>query len=110
MALLMSGEQVRPDPRNVLAKRSTCGRRIRSLEDGMLGMGHFEAAANFDCPAAEIHSAMTAARTGPLYGASALHRSMKESFRQLKELQTERRECGKTEMPLLKTQQMKGAL
>src|ERR1700690_712911 len=61
--------------------------RIRSIEDGMLGMGHFEAAGNFDCPTSEIHSAMTAARafrddsksfvnlsiyeqrlTGPLYG------------------------------------------
>src|SRR6202167_923363 len=36
--------------------------RIRSIEDGMLGMGHFEAAGNFDCPTSEIHSAMTAAR------------------------------------------------
>ena len=61
--------------------------RIRSIEDGMLGMGHFEAAGDFDCPTSEIHSAMTAARafrndsksfvklsiyeqrlTGPLYG------------------------------------------
>jgi hypothetical protein len=61
--------------------------RIRSIEDGMLGMGHFEAAGDFDCPSPEIHSAMTAARafrddsksfvnlsiyeqrlTGPLYG------------------------------------------
>ena len=33
--------------------------RIRSIEDGMLGMGHFEAAGNFDCPSSEIHSAMT---------------------------------------------------
>jgi hypothetical protein len=41
-----------------------------------------------------------------------LHRSMKESLRQLRELQTERREREKTEMDdairLLKTQQMKG--
>jgi hypothetical protein len=41
-----------------------------------------------------------------------LHRSMKESLRQLKELQTERRDREKTEMDdtirLLKTQQMKG--
>ena len=36
--------------------------RIRSIEDGMLGMGHFEDAGNFDCPSSEIHSAMTAAR------------------------------------------------
>jgi hypothetical protein len=36
--------------------------RIRSIEDGMLGMGHFESAGDFDCPTSEIHAAMTAAR------------------------------------------------
>jgi len=45
-------------------------------------------------------------------GASALHRSMKESLRQLRELQSERREREKTEMDdairLLKTREMKG--
>jgi hypothetical protein len=95
--------------------------RIRSIEDGMLGMGHFEAAADFDCPSAEIHSAMTAARAFRNDSKSfvnlsiyeqRLHRSMKESLRQLKELQTERRELHKIEMDnairLLKTQQMKG--
>src|SRR5271157_2215128 len=95
--------------------------RIRSIEDGMLGMGHFEAAGNFDCPTSEIHSAMTAARAFRDDSKSfvnlsiyeqRLHRSMKESLRQLRERQTERRERGKTEMDdairLLKTQQMKG--
>jgi hypothetical protein len=95
--------------------------RIRSIEDGMLGMGHFEAAGNFDCPTPEIHSAMTAARAFR-DGSKAfvnlsiyeqrLHRSMKEALRQLKELQAERRERRKTEMDdairLRKTQQMKG--
>ncbi len=87
----------------------------------MLGMGHFEAAGNFDCPTSEIHSAMTAARAFRDDSKSfvnlsiyeqRLHRSMKESLRQLRELQTERREHDKTEMDnairLLKTQQMKG--
>ena len=108
--------------------------RIRSIEDGMLGMGHFTAAqaqvrcaansdeaGNFDCPSSEIHSAMTAARAFRNDSKSfvnlsiyeqRLHRSMKEALRQLKELQTERREHHKTEMDnairLLKTQQMKG--
>src|SRR5580700_6274741 len=95
--------------------------RIRSIEDGMLGMGHFEAAANFDCPSSEIHSAMTAARAFRNDSKSfvnlsiyeqRLHRSMKESLRQLRELQTERRAKNKTEMDdairFLKTQQMKG--
>src|SRR5208282_473087 len=95
--------------------------RIRSIEDGMLGMGHFEKAGNFDCPTPEIHSAMTAARAFRDDSKSfvnlsiyeqRLHRSMKESLRQLKELQAERREREKTEMDdairLLKTQKMKG--
>ena len=95
--------------------------RIRSIEDGMLGMGHFEAAGNFDCPTAEIHSAMTAARAFR-DGSKAfvnlsiyeqrLHRSMKEALRQLKELQAERRERRKTEMDdairLRKAETMKG--
>jgi len=95
--------------------------RIRSIEDGMLGMGHFEAAGDFPTDNTEIHSAMTAARAFR-DGSKAfvnlsiyeqrLHRSMKEALRQLKELQTERRERRKTEMDdairLLKTQQMKG--
>jgi hypothetical protein len=95
--------------------------RIRSIEDGMLGMGHFEAAGDFDCPTTLIHSAMTAARAFrdrsqafvnlSIYE-QRLHRSMKEALRQLRELQTERREHEKTEMDdairLLKTQQMKG--
>jgi hypothetical protein len=95
--------------------------RIRSIEDGMLGMGHFEAAGDFPTDNTEIHSAMTAARAFR-DGSKAfvnlsiyeqrLHRSMKEALRQLKELQAERRERRKTEMDdairLSKTQEMKG--
>jgi hypothetical protein len=94
--------------------------RIRSIEDGMLGMGHYEAAGDFNTDHAEFHSAMTAARAFR-DGSKAfvnlsiyeqrLHRTMKEALRQLKELQTERRERQKTEMDdairLRKTQQMK---
>jgi hypothetical protein len=95
--------------------------RIRSIEDGMLGMGHFEAAGDFDADNPEIHAAMTAARAFRADSKAfvnlsiyeqRLHRSMKEALRQLKELQAERRERRKTEMDdairLLKTQQMKG--
>ncbi len=95
--------------------------RIRSIEDGMLGMGHFESAGDCDAANPEIHSAMTAARAFredskafvnlSIYE-QRLHRSMKDALRQLKELQTERREREKTEMDdairLLKTQKMKG--
>jgi len=95
--------------------------RIRSIEDGMLGMGHFEAAGDFDTDHPEFHSAMTAARAFredskafvnlSIYE-QRLHRSLKEALRQLKELQTERRERRKAEMDdairLLKTHEMKG--
>jgi hypothetical protein len=95
--------------------------RIRSIEDGMLGMGHYEAAGNFDADHPEIHAAMTAARAFrdnsqafvnlSIYE-QRLHRSMKEALRQLKELQAERRERRQTEMDdairLSKTQEMKG--
>jgi hypothetical protein len=95
--------------------------RIRSIEDGMLGMGHFEAAGDFDCAITEVHSAMTAARAFRADSKSfvnlsiyeqRLHRSLKEALRQLREIQTERRELRKAEMDdairLLKAQQMKG--
>jgi hypothetical protein len=95
--------------------------RIRSIEDGMLGMGHFEVTGDFDCPSPEIHSAMTAASAFRDDSKSfvnlsiyeqRLQRSIKESLRQLRELQTERREREKTEMDdairLFKTHQMKG--
>src|ERR1700691_6702296 len=97
--------------------------RIRSIEDGMLGMGHFESAGDFDdnTDTPETHSAMTAARAFRDDSKSfvnlsiyeqRLHRSMKEALRQLRELQTERREREKTQMDdairLLKTQKMKG--
>ena len=71
--------------------------RIRSIEDGMLGMGHFESAGDCDAANPEIHSAMTAARAFredskafvnlSIYE-QRLHRSMKDALRQLKELQT----------------------
>jgi hypothetical protein len=95
--------------------------RVRSIEDGMLGMGHFEDANNFDTDHTEIHSAMTAARAFredskafvnlSIYE-QRLHRSMKEALRQLKELQAERRDRRKAEMDdairLRKAETMKG--
>jgi len=65
--------------------------RIRSIEDGMLGMGHLEAAGNVDADNPEIHSAMTATRAFredskafvnlSIYE-QRLHRSMKEALMQ----------------------------
>ena len=80
--------------------------RIRSIEDGMLGMGHFEAAGDFDAPNPEIHAVMTAAKafrenSNAFVNLSIceqrLHRALREALRQLKELQTERRERAKIE-------------
>jgi len=95
--------------------------RIRSIEDGMLGMGHFEAAGDFDTDHPEIHSALTAAKAFRADSQAfvnlsiyeqRLHRSMKDALRQLKELQAERCACRKVEMDdairLLKAHQMKG--
>ncbi len=95
--------------------------RIRSIEDSMLAMGHFEAAGDFDANNAEVHSAMTAAKAFRAHSQAfvnlsiyeqRLHRSMKDALRQLQELQTERRERRRTEMDdairLLKMQEMKG--
>ena len=96
--------------------------RIRSIDDGMLAMGHFEAAGDFDANNPEVHSAMTAAKAFRAHSQAfvnlsiyeqRLHRSMKDALRQLKELQDERRELRKAEMDdairLLKAQQIKGA-
>jgi hypothetical protein len=73
--------------------------RIRSIEDGMFALGHFEQAANIDVDHPEIHSALTAARKFredsqafvnlSLYE-QRLHRTLKESLRQLQELQANR--------------------
>ena len=87
----------------------------------MLAMGHFEAAGDFDANNPEVHSAMTAAKAFRAHSQAfvnlsiyeqRLHRSMKEALRQLKELQTERRERCKIEMDdairLRKMEEMKG--
>jgi hypothetical protein len=81
--------------------------RARSIEDGMLGLGHYEAAGDFDATHPEIHAVMTAAKAFRAHSQAfvnlsiceqRLHRAMKEALRQLKELQAERRERAKTEM------------
>lgn len=82
--------------------------RIRSIEDGMFGLGHFEAAADFAAPNPEVHAVMTAAKAFRAHSQAfvnlsiceqRLHRATKEALRQLKELQAERRERSKTETP-----------
>ena len=73
--------------------------RARSIEDGMLALGHSEDAANIDAGHPEIHAALTAARVFreqskafvnlSLYE-QRLQRTLKESLRQLQELQARR--------------------
>ncbi len=72
----------------------------RSVDDGMLAMGHFEAVGDFETDNSEVHAAMTAARAFRDHSKAfvnlsicehRLHRSMKEALRRFRELQTERR-------------------
>jgi hypothetical protein len=74
--------------------------RARTIEDGMLAMGNFEAAGNFTADSPDIHAALTAAKVFrenskdfvnlSLYE-QRLSRAQKEAFRQLRELQAERK-------------------
>ena len=73
--------------------------RARSIEDSMLSLGHFEAAGEIDADHPQVHAALTAARVFredsksfvnlSLYE-QRLQRTLKESLRQLQELQTKR--------------------
>jgi hypothetical protein len=81
--------------------------RARSLEDSMLSLGHFEAAGDIDPGHPQIHAALTAARTFrenskafvnlSLYE-QRLQRTLKESLRQLQELQATRVAARQTEL------------
>ena len=81
--------------------------RARSLEDSMLSLGHFEAAGDIEVDHPQIHAALTAARVFrqeskafvnlSLYE-QRLQRTLKESLRQLKELQTTRIAARQTEL------------
>ncbi|HEX4136601.1 MAG TPA: hypothetical protein VHY84_18465 [Bryobacteraceae bacterium] len=80
--------------------------RIRSIEDGMLGIGRYEDTDNLDIPDPEVRGVMTSARAFRDHSKAfvnlsiyeqRLHRTIKDAFRQLKELQTDRREREKTE-------------
>ncbi len=74
--------------------------RARTYEDGMLALGHFEDPGNFDARNPEMHSALTAAKVFrensktfvnlSLYE-QRLSRAHKDAFRQLRELQAERK-------------------
>jgi hypothetical protein len=73
--------------------------RIRSIEDGMFGLGRYEDAAPLEISDPTVRGVMTQARAFRDHSKAfvnlsiyeqRLHRTIKEAFRQLKELQTER--------------------
>jgi hypothetical protein len=73
--------------------------RMRGIEDGMFALGHLEPTANIDVDHPQIHAALTASNVFrqnsqafvnlTLYE-QRLQRQLKESLRQLQELQTKR--------------------
>jgi hypothetical protein len=74
--------------------------RVRSIEDGMLGIGRYEDTDDLDIPDPEVRGVMTTARAFRDHSKAfvnlsiyeqRLHRTIKEAFRQLRELQAERR-------------------
>jgi hypothetical protein len=87
--------------------------RARTYEDGMIALGHSEEAGNFDAASPEIHSALTAAKVFrdnskafvnlSLYE-QRLSRQQKEAFRQLRELQAERKAAAVDEKPIAQTE------
>jgi hypothetical protein len=79
--------------------------RARGIEDGMFALGHLEPAANIDVDHPQIHAALTASNvfrqdsqafTNLTLYEQRLHRTLKESLRQLQELQAKRAAARKT--------------
>jgi hypothetical protein len=73
--------------------------RIRSIEDGLLALGHYEAAGDFDADSTDTHAALTAARAFRDHSQSfvnlsvyeqRIHRVLEKTMKQLKEMQAER--------------------
>ena len=73
--------------------------RVRSIEDGMFGLGHFEGTANVPGDHPEILSALTASNVFRQHSQAfvnlglyeqRLQRQLKESLRQLQEIQAKR--------------------
>jgi hypothetical protein len=82
-------------------------KRFRTVEEGMLAMGHYEEAGDFDADTEEIHSSFTAAKAFRANSKAFVNLSIYEqriqrgihnSMKQLREIQAERREYRKAEM------------
>jgi hypothetical protein len=73
--------------------------RIRSIEDGLLALGHVEEAGDFDANHPDTHASLTAARAFRDHSQSfvnlsvyeqRIHRVLEKTIKQLKEMQAER--------------------
>ena len=82
-------------------------KRFRTVEEGMLAMGHYEKEGDFDAATEEVHSAFTAARAFRANSQAfvnlsiyeqRIQRGIEKSMKQLREVQTERKELRKAEM------------
>jgi hypothetical protein len=82
-------------------------KRFRTVEEGMLAMGHYEKEGDFDAENEEIHSAFTAAKAFRANSQAFVNLSIYEqriqrgihnSMKQLREVQAERKEQRKAEM------------
>ena len=82
-------------------------KRFRTVEEGMLAMGHYEKEGDFDAATEEVHSAFTAAKAFRANSQAfvnlsiyeqRIQRGIEKSMKQLREVQTERKESRKAEM------------
>jgi hypothetical protein len=81
--------------------------RFRTVEEGMLAMGHYEKEGDFDADSEEVHAAFTAAKafranSNAFVNLSIyeqrIQRGIEKSMKQLREIQAERKALRKAEM------------
>jgi hypothetical protein len=82
-------------------------KRFRTVEEGMLAMGHYESEGDFDAENEEIHSAFTAAKAFRANSQAfvnlsiyeqRIHRGIEKSMKQLREVQAERKALKQAEL------------
>jgi len=82
-------------------------KRFRTVEEGMLAMGHYEKEGDFDADTEEVHSAFTAAKAFRANSQAfvnlsiyeqRIQRGIERAMKQLREIQAERRDRRKAEM------------
>jgi hypothetical protein len=82
-------------------------KRFRTVEEGMLALGHYEKEGDFDADTEEVHAAFTAAKAFRANSQAfvnlsiyeqRIQRGIEKSMKQLREIQSERKEHRKAEM------------